>query len=151
MPAFTAAPGTPCWIDLMSSDPDRSRAFYTELLGWTCDEPDPAFGGYASFRRNGEPIAGLMARMPEGAGGPPASVPDGWSVSRSRTHLLLRRSFLIWFAEGEPLASARWMRWVLWIVCMFCACCGYSTGEKLDGGNLWSASYWRMRWSRSKT
>jgi len=26
--------GAPCWIDLFTSDPDKSRAFYGELFGW---------------------------------------------------------------------------------------------------------------------
>ena len=33
--------GAPCWIDLMSSDTDKSRAFYGELLGWTARRAEP--------------------------------------------------------------------------------------------------------------
>ena len=46
--------GAPCWIDLMSSDTDKSRAFYGELFGWTADEPNAEFGGYTNFRLDGE-------------------------------------------------------------------------------------------------
>ena len=38
MPTRDVAPiGAPCWIDLMSSDTDKSRAFYGELFGWTSE------------------------------------------------------------------------------------------------------------------
>ena len=66
--------GAPCWVDLMSSDTDKSRSFYGELLGWIADEPNPDFGGYANFSRDGEPVAGLMAAQPNMGPG------DVWSV-----------------------------------------------------------------------
>ena len=35
MPTRDNAPlGAPCWVDLTTSDTDRSRRFYAELLGW---------------------------------------------------------------------------------------------------------------------
>ena len=50
MPARESAPvGAPCWIDLMTSDTQRSREFYGELFGWDAEEPNAEFGGY----RNG--------------------------------------------------------------------------------------------------
>ena len=66
--------GAPCWIDLMTSDPDRSREFYGELLGWAADEPAAEFGGYISFHRDGRRIAGCMSAEAAGA------VRDAWSV-----------------------------------------------------------------------
>ncbi len=65
--------GAPCWVDLMSSDVEKSKAFYGELFGWTADEPNPEFGGYTNFRKDGEQVAGLMAAQEEG-------MPDVWSV-----------------------------------------------------------------------
>jgi predicted enzyme related to lactoylglutathione lyase len=65
--------GAPCWIDLMSSDVDRSKAFYGSLFGWTADEPNPEFGGYTTLRKDGEQVAGLMAAQEAG-------MPDVWSV-----------------------------------------------------------------------
>ena len=65
--------GAPIWIDLMTSDRDRSIAFYTELFGWTSDEPNAEFGGYSNFRLAGEEVAGLMSAEP----GAPS---DMWSV-----------------------------------------------------------------------
>ncbi|HEY5988470.1 MAG TPA: VOC family protein [Streptosporangiaceae bacterium] len=34
------------FFEIISSDPGRARAFYTELFGWKA-EADPAMGGYA--------------------------------------------------------------------------------------------------------
>jgi predicted enzyme related to lactoylglutathione lyase len=75
MPTRDTAPiGAPCWVDLMTSDTERSRAFYRDLFGWTADEPNEEFGGYINFRKNGALVAGCMASQPE------AAMPDVWSV-----------------------------------------------------------------------
>jgi uncharacterized protein len=75
MPTRDEAPlGAPCWSDLMTSDPERARAFYCELLGWVAEEPNTEFGGYWNFTRNGVRVAGGMAKE---AGNP---MPDLWSV-----------------------------------------------------------------------
>jgi predicted enzyme related to lactoylglutathione lyase len=58
----------------MTSDTERSRAFYTELFGWTAEEPNEAFGGYFNFLKDGVRIAGGMASQPD------AGMPDVWSV-----------------------------------------------------------------------
>ncbi|MCB9686670.1 MAG: VOC family protein [Alphaproteobacteria bacterium] len=67
-------PGTPCWIDLGSSDRDTSITFYTRLFGWDITTPNEAFGGYANFLLDGRPVAGLMTRQPEQTGD------DAWST-----------------------------------------------------------------------
>lgn len=54
------ANGVPCWVDLMTSDPEGARRFYGGVLGWTAEEPNPDFGGYANFLLHGDPIAGMM-------------------------------------------------------------------------------------------
>lgn len=70
-----AAPvGAPCWIDLMTSDPARSRAFYGELFGWTAEEGSEEFGGYFNFSKDGQLVAGAMPS--HGQPGPS----DIWSV-----------------------------------------------------------------------
>ena len=67
-------PGAPCWIDLMTSDPAASKAFYGELFGWTSEDSGPEYGGYITFRKDDALVAGGMANDPaQGA-------PDGWSV-----------------------------------------------------------------------
>lgn len=73
MPKRESAPtGAPCWVDLMTSDTDRSRAFYCELFGWTAEEPAEEFGGYFSYLKDGIRVAGCMPAQPE--------MPDVWSV-----------------------------------------------------------------------
>ena len=75
MPTRDSAPaGAPCWVDLTTSDPGRSRAFYGELFGWTADESAAEFGGYFNFRKDDVLVAGCMPSMP----GPGPS--DVWSV-----------------------------------------------------------------------
>jgi predicted enzyme related to lactoylglutathione lyase len=74
MPARESGPnGAPCWIDLTTSDVDKARRFYTELLGWEAEEGNPEFGGYFNFRSRGARVAGCMTAQP----GMPA---DFWSV-----------------------------------------------------------------------
>jgi len=61
MTTRTEAPtGAPCWADLWTSDIEGSRRFYGELFGWEANEPDPQFGGYFIFTRNGVDVAGCM-------------------------------------------------------------------------------------------
>ena len=75
MPRRESAPiGHPTWIDLFSSDPDKSRAFYGSLFGWSATDPSPDHGGYVNFFKDGDPIAGMMAN--DGSSGQP----DTWTV-----------------------------------------------------------------------
>jgi predicted enzyme related to lactoylglutathione lyase len=75
MPTRDLAPaGAPCWIDLMTSDPAKARAFYTGLFGWKAEDPNPDFGGYSNFSKDGVLVAGCMQSTP-GEG-----VSDTWSV-----------------------------------------------------------------------
>jgi len=72
--AFTVPPGAPCWIDLMTSDLDRTRTFYERLLGWQAGPSSDQFGGYFMFTKAGVPVAGGMPQAAD------ASEPDQWSV-----------------------------------------------------------------------
>ena len=64
MPTRESAPvGSPCWSDLWTSDVEGSRRFYNELFGWEAQEPNPEFGGYFMFTRDGAPVAGAMGDM----------------------------------------------------------------------------------------
>ena len=75
MPARETAPtGAPCWVNLMTSDTERSREFYSQLFGWTAEEPAQEFGGYFNFRKDGVRVAGCMASEPG------SDRPDAWSV-----------------------------------------------------------------------
>jgi predicted enzyme related to lactoylglutathione lyase len=75
MPLRDTAPvGAPCWIDLMTSDKDASRAFYGELFGWTSEDAGEEYGHYVNFSRDGVQIAGCMDKQPD------SPIPDIWSV-----------------------------------------------------------------------
>lgn len=58
------APGTPCWVDLGTSDMEGAKAFYGGLFGWTAQtSDDPDTGGYTMFLLDGAPAAGVMSLM----------------------------------------------------------------------------------------
>lgn len=57
--------GTPCWIDLASTDLPAARTFYAELFGWTVPEGSAEFGGYSSATLDGSRVAGLGSTMRE--------------------------------------------------------------------------------------
>ena len=67
-------PGVPCWIDLMTSNPDASAAFYGSLFGWAVMDPGPDYGGYKQLHKDGQPVGGLMGH--DGSSG----MPDAWSI-----------------------------------------------------------------------
>ena len=52
-------PGTPCWVDLGSPDIAASRAFYSDLFGWSAGGPDAEHGGYTVFSLDGHEVAGV--------------------------------------------------------------------------------------------
>jgi hypothetical protein len=66
--------GAPCWMDLITSDVDKSVGFYTRLLGWTAQEAPTDFGGYKYFEKDGKGVGGCMANDPDW------QAPDGWSI-----------------------------------------------------------------------
>lgn len=67
--------GAPVWLDLLTTDQDRSAAFYGELFGWTLEEPDGRdYGGYRNLLLDGVRIAGMMSKQPG------VEMPDVWSV-----------------------------------------------------------------------
>src|SRR5680860_337006 len=75
VPQRASAPiGAPCWVDLFTSDPDKSRAFYGELFGWTAEEAGEEYGGYVNFLEGGQSVAGCMRNDGE------SGMPDVWSV-----------------------------------------------------------------------
>ena len=59
-----APEGAPCWADLWTSDVEGARRFYGEVFDWVADAPNPEFGGYFMFTRDGVPVAGAMGDMP---------------------------------------------------------------------------------------
>lgn len=70
----SAPVGAPCWTHLWTSDVPGSREFYAGLFGWRAEPPNPEFGGYFMFTRDGVPVAGAMGGMPG------AAADDRWQV-----------------------------------------------------------------------
>jgi len=73
----TTPTGAPTWMDLTTSDQPRSLAFYTDLFGWTAEEPNAEMGGYSNFRRDGALVAGCMPAT--------LGMPDAWTVHFAST------------------------------------------------------------------
>jgi uncharacterized protein len=61
------APGTFCWIDLSTSDPDGAKGFYAELFGWEYDDREGAGGRYSMATVGGEAVAVIAAQQPQEA------------------------------------------------------------------------------------
>src|SRR2546421_4113820 len=65
-------PGTPCWNELVTSDPECAGAFYGALLAWRCESHPAGSSSYTwcrlgeSYTRGGRPVDG-----PGGAALPP--------------------------------------------------------------------------------
>lgn len=61
-------PGSLCWNELYTRDPERVKTFYQDALGWTADSDG---GGYLYFRNGERMAAGVMTMDEEMAGMPP--------------------------------------------------------------------------------
>jgi len=75
--ALVDEPGAPCWYELMTPDPEKARAFYTALFGWTVTiSPMPTVSGgkYTEFHNGKSAAAGMMPTPPELLG----KVPPHW-------------------------------------------------------------------------
>ena len=74
MPTFTShAAGSPCWVDLMTSDVDSAKTYYGAVFGWTAEDQHDDDGNYTYtiFHRDGKIVAGMGGQPPEMAGMPP--------------------------------------------------------------------------------
>lgn len=61
----TYTPGTPCWVELATTDMDESRAFYTGLFGWDYEVAGPEAGNYVIPQLKGRAVAGMMTMSDE--------------------------------------------------------------------------------------
>jgi predicted enzyme related to lactoylglutathione lyase len=66
--------GTPCWIDLGTSDIAQSNGFYASVFGWDIQQGPPEAGGYSMARLEGRNVAGIGPIM-----GPPGT-PSTWNT-----------------------------------------------------------------------
>ena len=55
-----------CWVELLTSDVEGAKAFYDDVVGWTCASSGLADRGYHFFSYNGHGAGGLM-QLPEEA------------------------------------------------------------------------------------
>lgn len=65
--------GSPCWIELTTSDVDRALEFYGRVFGWTAESAGPETGGYMTIRYEGALVGGLSPQMSE-------DQPVAWSI-----------------------------------------------------------------------
>lgn len=66
MPKFESyAQGTPCYVELTTTDLPAAKAFYSALFGWTFEAPPGHEDVYASARVAGDRVAGLGVPSPE--------------------------------------------------------------------------------------
>ena len=68
MPEFSSyAHGTPCWVDVTSTDFDATIEFYKAFFGWEAEqESRPEAGGYTRFSLNGKFVAAGAPARKEG-------------------------------------------------------------------------------------
>jgi predicted enzyme related to lactoylglutathione lyase len=66
MPVITKhAPGAFCWAEVATVNVAKTKAFYSELFGWTyADQPAGQFGTYTMVRQGGHDLAGLYELPP---------------------------------------------------------------------------------------
>jgi predicted enzyme related to lactoylglutathione lyase len=70
-------PGTWSWSELLTTDPDASRAFYTSVFGWQAHAQDMGdLGEYTEWLVGGRSVGGMMPKPPS----VPEHVPSHWNV-----------------------------------------------------------------------
>ena len=78
------APGSFCWIELMTTDGPGAKKFYSDLFGWEgTDNPIGPGMVYTIYTVNGKAVAGRLALAPW-LRLPVSSSPD-WLVCASST------------------------------------------------------------------
>lgn len=60
--------GTPCWVDLGTSDISKAINFYSAQFGWSVQQGGPEVGGYSMAQLDGKNVAGIGPIM-----GPPGT------------------------------------------------------------------------------
>ncbi|MDO5743098.1 MAG: VOC family protein [Micrococcaceae bacterium] len=71
----TIEAGSPCWIELASTDPQRAMEFYAKVFGWSYEIKDQEkYGGYTMAFKDGASVAGIM--LNDGSNG----ATDLWST-----------------------------------------------------------------------
>jgi uncharacterized protein len=55
--------GTPCWVDLMTTDQPAARDFYSALFGWQIEVGPEETGNYGMASAGGRSVAGIGGMM----------------------------------------------------------------------------------------
>ncbi|MDQ4099779.1 MAG: VOC family protein [Chloroflexota bacterium] len=70
-------PGTFCWVDLQTTDPEAAKAFYTALFGWSAVDMPVGDGSiYTMLQQDGVDVAALSAMQPDMEA---QGIPPHWS------------------------------------------------------------------------
>jgi predicted enzyme related to lactoylglutathione lyase len=71
-------PGTFGWSELITTDLDKSKAFYKAVFGWDAEDQGPPGGppAYTEWKVAGRSVGGMMLKQPE----MPADMPPNWGV-----------------------------------------------------------------------
>jgi predicted enzyme related to lactoylglutathione lyase len=69
---------TYCWSELITTDLDKSKAFYKAVFGWDADDQGPPGGppAYTEWKVAGRSVGGMMLKQPD----MPADMPPNWGV-----------------------------------------------------------------------
>ena len=72
--------GTPCWVDLSTSDQDAAKSFYAELFGWTYDDNpmDESGNVVYSMAMKGDSYTGAIYTQPQEQA--QMGIPPHWMV-----------------------------------------------------------------------
>lgn len=70
----SSQPGTPCWVDLLTSDIGHTEYFYEQLFGWKPMHSGEAHNGYTVFVHKDQAVSGAMSNSAQ------SGFPDRWSV-----------------------------------------------------------------------
>jgi len=68
--------GTFAWNELITTDVDAAKAFYSALFGWQPETHQMGPMSYTEWKIGGRSVGGMMAKMPD----MPAQMPSLWTV-----------------------------------------------------------------------
>ncbi|HET9169565.1 MAG TPA: VOC family protein [Actinospica sp.] len=101
-------PGSPCWTQLATSDPEAAQRFYGGLFGWTAEtDPRPEAGGYTTFSLDGSPCAAVAPLMNP-------SQPVAWQLSFATANAdetaaaAQKAGAQVWMGPMDVLEAGRW-------------------------------------------
>ena len=101
-------PGSPCWTQLGTSDPEAAQRFYGGLFGWTAEtDPNPEAGGYTIFSLDGSPCAAVAPLMNP-------QQPVAWQISFAVPDVdeaaaaAQKAGARLWMGPMDVIGAGRW-------------------------------------------